>query len=194
MSEWIEILDEPDEPSKYGEEPVAWATSQQATTSMRRLHYYQTLLAEQERPFDEEIARLQEWKAQVTRKAQERIEWHTMAIEAYHRAGLAAGECQPTLNLPTGSSLLKARRPKIEVTDEAELLAWAEGEGIDLLPNVPTPKVMAGKLNAAITVVGKDTAEPGEMLKVAAKGTGESVPGVTAVAQEPSFSLTEGKR
>jgi len=184
----MDLIFGPDDEDRYEAEAPALETSEQADESLRRIAYYQAKLEHLVAPFNAEIERLEQRRDEVCAPVMNKVEWHRGALEAFHRAALAAKWASPTLKLPHGQSLLKQRKPKLVVTDEAELLAWAAGEGIDLLPNTPKPKVMAGKLNEAVSVVGGDDAEPGATLPVVSR-SGEVVPGVEAVAQEASFSM-----
>lgn len=163
------------------------ASRLEASEMLRRMRWYQQQLEEVVAPFQAEIDRLRARVEEVSRPIQHRIDWYQGGLENWHRAAFAEKKATPTVKLPYGDILLRRATPKIEVVDEAEVLAWAAGEGHDVLPD---PRVMVSKLNKVAKVVDDDSDEPGTPLPVIDK-EGEVVPGVTSEARERTFSVSK---
>ena len=168
----------PDDPSRLD-----------AAEMMRRYRWWENQVAEIDEPFAAEIKRLQLRRDEVTRPARQKMEWYQEALEKWHRASMADKSVKPTVKLPYGDMMLRKASPVLEVTDEAEVLAWAAGEGLDVLPD---PRVMTSKLKAVAFPV-EDDDEPGTQLPVV-DANGEVVPGVRAEARARTFSIKKGQR
>jgi hypothetical protein len=165
--------------------------SEAAAESLRRYRYWERRAAELSAPFEAEMDRLRARWDEVLKPIRRKLDWHHDGLEQYHRAAFAAKTAQPTLKLPAGDTLLRKAKPTLSIDDEAELLAWAAGEGLDVLAD---PKLSKAKLGEVIKVVEIDGAEPGTPLQVVRVGTGEVVPGLSAVTSARNFSIVQEGR
>jgi len=157
-----------------------------AAEMLRRYRYWEEQLAETEAPFLAEISRLSERLAEVRKPFETKLAWYRQGLESWHRSAFAENLVKPTVKLPYGDVLLRKAKPLIEVENEAEVLAWAAGEGHDVLPD---EKVMSSKLAKVVTIIEGDD-EPGTRLPVV-DANGEVVPGLGSEARERSFSISK---
>lgn len=106
-----------------------------------------------------------------------RIAWHEAPVEALHRALLEADPKRKTIELPYGTSRVRvSKTPRIEFVDKAATLAWAENTHPDILGrtiNVTGVKTIANVTDAGVV-----------------DDNGELIPGVAAVLDEPSWSVS----
>lgn len=157
-----------------------------AAEMLRRYRYWEQQKAATEAPFVAEIERLKERLAEVRQPFETKLDWYRQGLEGWHRSAIADNLATPTVKLPYGDMLLRKAKPLIEIEDEAEVLAWAAGEGYDILPD---PKVNRTKLAKVVTIVeGED--EPGTRLPIV-DSNGEAVPGLSSEARERSFSISK---
>ena len=189
-TEDMDLLFGPEDEAIYERAPEL-LTQLQVNASMRRRDYHLTRLDEIEEVFAAEYKRLDARHEEICGPIKQKIGWHTVAIEAFHRAALAAKRAKPTLAMPSGQSLLRAKKPVVEIVDEEELLLWAEDNNFDLLPDVKRT-VMKSKLNAILDIKEDETLEPGALVPFASVD-GTPVPGVRVVAQQRTFSIKENK-
>lgn len=128
--------------------------------------------------FRAEIERLQLRLAERQRTLDARIAWHEEPVRAFHLARVRRDSKSPkTLALPHGTSRIRVPAThRLEITDKAALLAWAE---------VHHPEILSRDVNktgvkqiASVTAAGVVTAN------------GEIVPGVTSVLDDPSWAAS----
>ena len=122
-----------------------------------------------------EIERLHLRLAYRTRIYDDQIEWHELPVESLHRALLRESPKRKTIELPHGTSKIRvSKTPRIEFTDKAATMAWAE---------TAHPEILGRTIN--VTGVKSIASVTGALV---IDDNGEVVPGVTAVLDEPSWS------
>jgi hypothetical protein len=113
----------------------------------------------------------------------ERIAWHEEPVRQLHLALLRSNPKRKTIELPYGTSKVRVpATPKVSITDNAALLAWAESNRPELLGrsiNVTAIRTVA---------VPKGKVAPGETGEAVDSETGEVIPGVAVTLDAPSWS------
>jgi len=124
-----------------------------------------------------EIERLQIRQGHRDRILADRIAWHEGPVQALHLALLRENPKRKTIELPYGTSKVRvSKTPRLEFTDKAATMAWAEQAHPEILGR--TINVTGVKHIAQIT-------EAGVLDK-----NGEIIPGVVATLDEPSWSAS----
>ena len=124
-----------------------------------------------------EIERLQIRLGHRVRIINDQIAWHEEPVKGLHLALLARDPKRKTIELPYGTSKVQERKtPKLTITDQATLLAWAESNHPDIL-------------GRTINVTGvKTVAKVLDSLAVVDASTGEVIPGVDATVDGLKWS------
>ena len=124
-----------------------------------------------------EIERLQIRLGHRVRIINDQIAWHEEPVKGLHLALLARDPKRKTIELPYGTSKVQERKtPKLTITDQATLLAWAESNHPDIL-------------GRTINVTGvKTVAKVTDSLAVVDASTGEVIPGVDATVDGLKWS------
>jgi hypothetical protein len=134
---------------------------------------------ELEAMYKREIERLTLRHAQHDRIIRNRIEWHERPVSALHRAIVRDDPKRKTIHLPYGTSKVRvSATPRLEITDRAAALAWAESSYPEILGR--TINVTGIKSVAQVTAAG------------VIDENGEIVPGVTASMPDDSWSVSYG--
>lgn len=129
-----------------------------------------------ERVYAIEMDRLKERLAHRKRVVNDRIAWHEQPVEALHLAIVRDNpKRSKTIELPHGTSKVKVpQTPRVQFTDQAATLAWAEKNH---------PELLGHSINiTAVKTIAK------EQDGVVADENGEIIPGVEAVLDPPSWS------
>lgn len=137
---------------------------------------------------DAEIARIEAWRtAQLDRLGSrlDEIEW---ALHQWHRAVLADDPTRKTIVLPSITIRSRAAQPDWQWGDETVFVAWA-GDHAPTLIHVPEPRPRPAKAEAKKRLIVPD-GDPGETVPVIHPDTGETVPGVTAVIRDRTYTIT----
>jgi hypothetical protein len=139
--------------------------------------------------FNEEIARLTERRDQLLDRWLREQEWHERAVQAWHRENVKT--VGKTVEFPYGPrSELRGQPGKLVIQDEDKLRAFLaehgneDGERLeDLVWVRQEPKFMVSALKSLTQVPKKEGGrEPNEPAKLVLKTTGETVPGLVAIA------------
>lgn len=159
--------------------------------ALERASYHMMMAGKRKRELDQlkavYKATLEDLKLRLahrTRILEDQIRYHHEPVESLHMAIYGADPERATIELPWGTSKVTTpRKPKVEITDEAAVLAWAE---------VNRPELLGHTIN--VTAVKTVAKLPEESLPVGVSGTvwdtdtGETIPGVRAVLEAPKWS------
>lgn len=174
-------------------EARAWkpTTMAQAEWAMRMCADAQRVIDDVTAMLNEEAMRLQEWELAATKRSVATIAFFTPLLEEYAlrvRAETAGASQQKSVKLPSGEVTTRFVGGRIEVTDEATLLAFL---AVTLQPQEwsacvkTTDHVLVGKLGAFV-LVAEDTEGNHHVITRDA----EPVPGVQWVADRVSAKIS----
>jgi hypothetical protein len=140
---------------------------------------YSRQLSEIDAVYKAEMERLDIRRQHRLRILANQIAWHETPVESLHRALLAEDPKRKSIELPYGTSKIRASKtPKLEFTDMAATLAWAEENHPDIL-------------GRTINVTGvKTIASTSPDFRMVVDDNGEIIPGVEASMPESSWSAS----
>ncbi|WP_162991182.1 host-nuclease inhibitor Gam family protein [Biomaibacter acetigenes] len=128
---------------------------------------------------NDKIAQLQEALAAEKEKMEREVGFFSGKLaEYFETVPHKKTKTQETYALPSGKLIKKYKQPKIE-RDEEKLIAWLEQNGMTELVKI--------EKRADWATLKKDTVIDGE--RVISKTTGEAIPGVVAIPQNPEFTV-----
>lgn len=164
----FEIIEEPTR------EAFVVDNDEKADWAMRKLASIRRKQADNKAIYDREVLRVAEWLEKVNTALERDAEWFESNLKPYALVERHSG--RKSIVLPHGTIKTTAGRPRIEISNELELLAWAETAQPDL---IRTKKEIDKKsLNALIT-------ETGDVIST----QGEIVPSVRVTPAETSVSF-----
>ena len=167
----FEIIEEPTEPTR---EAFTVDNDEKADWAMRKLASIRRKQVENEAIHYREVKRVTEWLEKVNTDLERDASWFESNLKPYALTERYNG--RKSVVLPHGTIKTTAGRPRIEISNELELLAWAETAQPDL---IRTKKEIDKKsLNALIT-------ETGDVIST----QGEIVPSVRVTPAETSVSF-----
>lgn len=137
--------------------------------------------------YKKEIERLQIRLQHRTRILNDQIAWHEEPVKGLHLALLRENPKRKTIELPSGKSSVRVpQTPKVNIVDNAAVLAWAEKEHPELIShaiNVTAVRTVAGASDA-------DGLKPGDVRAAIDTETGEIIPGCEVTLDPPSWSVS----
>lgn len=164
----FEIIEEPTR------EAFVVDNDEKADWAMRKLASIRRKQTDNEAIYNREVKRVAEWLEKVNTALERDAEWFESNLKPYALTERHNG--RKSVVLPHGTIKTTAGRPRIEISNELELLAWAETSQPDL---IRTKKEIDKKsLNALIT-------ETGDVIST----QGEIVPSVRVTPAETSVSF-----
>lgn len=98
-------------------EPPTLATVDEIERALRRLRVAQDRLREVEEVAKVNVQAIQTWLHDRSTVLLREIDWHTQAVERWHRAHVQSGGTK-TVSLPSGTLQLRAGRTKVEALGE----------------------------------------------------------------------------
>lgn len=187
-SEQLDMMYQPGDDWNYDVEAEPARDTDQANRHMQRVRSLRLRADEVAEMYSKEIERLRyEMESQCDTLAKA-WDWHERSVAEWHRRELAAGRVGKTVKLPAGQSSLRHRKPALEIEDEAELLAWIEGEGLESLLNAAARRTPSK--SALKDLFGDVEGEPGELVPLLENKSGKAMPGGVAMrVQEDSHSV-----
>ncbi len=145
-----------------------------ADWAMRKLASIRRKQADNKAIFDREVQRVAEWLEKVNTALERDAEWFEANLKPYALTERSNG--RKSVVLPHGTIKTTAGRPKIEIENEVEFLAWAEKSEPEL---IRIKKEIDKKvLNALLT-------DSGDVIST----QGEIVPSVRVTPAETSVSF-----
>jgi phage host-nuclease inhibitor protein Gam len=164
----FEIIEEPTR------EAFVISDDSKADWAMRKLASLRRKQADNKAIFDKELQRVTEWLEKVNTDLERDAEWFESNLKPYALTERSNG--RKSLVLPHGTVKTTAGRPKIEIQNEVEFLAWAEKSEPEL---IRVKKEIDKKvLNALLT-------DSGDVIST----QGEIVPSVRVIPAETSVSF-----
>jgi len=164
----FEIIEEPTR------EAFVISDDSKADWAMRKLASLRRKQADNKAIFDKEVQRVTEWLEKVNTDLERDAEWFESNLKPYALTERSNG--RKSLVLPHGTVKTTAGRPKIEIQNEVEFLAWAEKSEPEL---IRVKKEIDKKvLNALLT-------DSGDVIST----QGEIVPSVRVIPAETSVSF-----
>lgn len=134
--------------------------------------------------WQEQIQAVEDWQEEVLEPLRAKLDYFNMLLTNFHADQFYNAENEKaqaklkSIKLPYGITLAsKEQATKLEVTDDAALLAYAQESGY---VDIPAPKAKWGELKKTLKVH-----EDGRVFD----GNGEEVPFVKAVPQERKFEV-----
>lgn len=167
-----------DEQQGPWDEPEPPRDLSQVDWHMRRANALDAEMARIKALFDEEIARLERRRDDLIGKLERMRQWHTEAVEAWHRREHAAGRASKTMTLPHGKSTLVKPQIAVEVVDEEALRGWAVVNDKEDVLWPPKDPPLSKKTLKALAKPSVEKPEPGSRVDAVDWETGEVVPGV----------------
>jgi len=156
-----DVEDRPTEGFSVGDDDAAeWA--------LRKIYVASEHIKAAERQYEREVYRLQQFLADATKAARDRIAFFEGLLKQYHEQRLADDPTLKTIKLPHGNLVSRARSDQWDFADE--FIEWAQTHAPGTL-RTPEPVVDKAKAKAYL------------------QETGEAAPGVTVTEQGPSFSV-----
>lgn len=160
------------------EEPVREAfvidDDSKADWAMRKLASIRRKQTENEAIYNAEVSRITVWLSTVNTALQREAEWFESNLKPYALRERSNG--RKSLILPHGTVKTTAGRPKIEIENEVEFLAWAEkGE----------PELIRIKKEIDKKVLNTLLTDSGDVIST----QGEIVPSVRVIPAETSVSF-----
>lgn len=174
----------------YNATPPTGVEIDQAAWHVRMCNLFDREAAAVAAMYDTEIVMFHELKQARLETLASRRRWHETAVSQWHRAGLADGTLRKTVQLPTGSSSLRAAQPAAEVVDEDTLRAWLANNNLEETAYpAKEPKLSIGALKKLVKPQTKE-AEPGSTVQAVYPETGEPVPGIIYHAKAAGHNVT----
>jgi hypothetical protein len=126
-----------------------------------------------------EMERLQIRLQHRIRIFDDRIAWHEEPVSSLHLALLRDEPKRKSIELPYGTSKVRVpKTPRVEFTDQPATLAWAE---------VNHPEILGHTINVTgVKSIAVPLGEAGSVTDT----NGEIIPGVQAVLDDPSWSVS----
>jgi len=145
-----------------------------ADWAMRKLASLRRKQAENKAMYDREVLRVAEWLEKVNTDLERDAEWFESNLKPYALTERYNG--RKSLVLPHGTVKTTAGRPKIEIENELEFLAWAE---------TSQPELIRIKKEIDKKVLNTLLTESGDVIST----QGEIVPSVRVIPAETSVSF-----
>jgi phage host-nuclease inhibitor protein Gam len=121
----FEIIEEP------AREPFVVDDDSKADWAMRKLASIRRKQSENKAIFDRELQRVSEWLEKVNTALERDAEWFEANLRPY--ALLQRSEGRKSVVLPHGTIKTTAGRPKFEIENEEQFIAWAETSAPELV-------------------------------------------------------------
>ena len=164
----FEIIEEPTR------EAFVISDDSKADWAMRKLASLRRKQADNKAIFDKEVQRVTEWLEKVNRDIERDAEWFESNLKPYALTQRYGG--RKSVVLPHGTIKTTGGRPKIEVENETEFLAWAE---------VSQPELIRIKKEIDKKVLNTLLTDSGDVIST----QGEIVPSVRVIPAETSVSF-----
>ena len=164
----FEIIEEPTR------EAFVISDDSKADWAMRKLASLRRKQADNKAIFDKEVQRVTEWLEKVNRDIERDAEWFESNLKPYALTQRYDG--RKSVVLPHGTIKTTAGRPKIEIEDESQFLAWAE---------ISQPELIRIKKEIDKKVLNTLLTDSGDVIST----QGEIVPSVRVIPAETSVSF-----
>jgi phage host-nuclease inhibitor protein Gam len=164
----FEIIEEPTR------EAFVISDDSKADWAMRKLASLRRKQADNKAIFDKEVQRVTEWLEKVNRDIERDAEWFESNLKPYALTQRYDG--RKSVVLPHGTIKTTAGRPKIEIEDESQFLAWAE---------LSQPELIRIKKEIDKKVLNTLLTDSGDVIST----QGEIVPSVRVIPAETSVSF-----
>ena len=164
----FEIIEEPTR------EAFVISDDSKADWAMRKLASLRRKQADNKTIFDKEVQRVTEWLEKVNRDIERDAEWFESNLKPYALTQRYDG--RKSVVLPHGTIKTTAGRPKIEIEDESQFLAWAE---------ISQPELIRIKKEIDKKVLNTLLTDSGDVIST----QGEIVPSVRVIPAETSVSF-----
>jgi hypothetical protein len=160
-----------------------------ANWALRKIARAEAEIARVEAVAYEEVARITQWKADTVRGPKDDIGFFKAHLVDYRRRLEDADPQLPkTYKLPAGDLTRRKGATRIEVTDEAAFVAWAEANDPSLLSRKPLVSRLKDQKDR-YTALPPDGDEGTERATWIVTTDGEGVPGVEQVFAPEQYSV-----